>query len=259
MADADDVLLTDLLDTALEAAARAAAVLRAGFGQARTAVSTKSSPTDMVSEMDRAAEDEIVRVLAERRPDDGVLGEEGAARAGTTGIRWVIDPLDGTTNYLYGLPAFAVSIGADRAGDVLIGAVVDPCRDETWTAIRGRGSARNGEPLSLPDSPPSLETSLVATGFSYLREQRSRQAERLTQVLPAVRDIRRFGSAALDLCWVAGGRFNAFYEWGLQPWDRAAGELIAREAGAEIDHLPDGTLIVAGPGLLAPLRALLEG
>src|ERR1700737_2380364 len=121
MADADDVLLTDLLATALTAAAGAAAILRAGFGQARTAVSTKSSPTDMVSEMDRAAEDEIVRVLAERRPDDGVLGEEGTARDGTTGIRWVIDPLAGTTNYLYGLPAFAVSIGADRGGEVLIG------------------------------------------------------------------------------------------------------------------------------------------
>jgi myo-inositol-1(or 4)-monophosphatase len=256
--DPDDSLLDDLLAAGLDAARGAARILQSGFGRTLADDVTKSSPTDMVSEMDRAAEAHIDRALAERRPDDGLLGEEGAARASTSGIRWIVDPLDGTTNYLYGVPAYSVSVAAERAGETLVGVVIDPTRDETWTAVAGRGSACNGRPLRLAADGPALASSLVATGFSYLPERRSGQARVLTGVLPAVRDIRRFGSAALDLSWVGGGRVDAFYEWGLQPWDRAAGVLIASEAGAEVVDLPGGTLIAAAPGLLAPLRALLE-
>jgi myo-inositol-1(or 4)-monophosphatase len=254
----DDALLDDLLATGLDVARGAARILRSGFGHTKADDVTKSSPTDMVSEMDRSAEAHIDRALAERRPDDGLLGEEGASRSGTSGIRWIVDPLDGTTNYLYGVPAYSVSVAAERAGETLIGVVVDPTRDETWTAVAGRGSACNGRPLRLTAGARLLASSLVATGFSYLPERRSGQARVLTAVLPAIRDIRRFGSAALDLSWVGAGRVDGYYEWGLQPWDRAAGVLIATEAGAEIAELPDGTLIAAAPGLLMPLRALLE-
>jgi fructose-1,6-bisphosphatase/inositol monophosphatase family enzyme len=257
MLQADDALLDDLLASALAAAHGAARILQPGFGHTRADAVTKSSPTDMVSAMDRAAEAHIDHTLAERRPDDAVLGEEGTSRAGTSGIRWIIDPLDGTTNYLFGVPAYAVSVAAERADEMLVGVVVDPSRDETWTAVTGRGSTCNGRRLRLTADTRSLADSLVATGFSYLPERRATQARVLTSVLPAVRDIRRFGSAALDLCWVAAGRVDAFYEWGLQPWDRAAGVLIATEAGAEVDDLPGGTLMTAAPGLLAPLRALL--
>jgi myo-inositol-1(or 4)-monophosphatase len=258
VASADDALIDDLLAAAVAAAAGAADILAAGFGRTRADVTTKSSPTDMVSEMDRAAEAHINRLLAERRPGDAVLGEEGTSRVGSSGIRWIVDPLDGTTNYLFGLPAYAVSIAAEQAGEVVVGVVADPSRGETWTAARGRGSACNGQLLRVTAGRTQLATALVATGFSYQADMRARQAAVLTTVLPAVRDIRRFGSAALDLCWVAGGRFDAFYEWGLAPWDRAAGALIAVEAGVEVVDLPGGTIIAAAPGLLAPIRALLE-
>jgi myo-inositol-1(or 4)-monophosphatase len=173
-------------------------------------------------------------------------------------VRWVIDPLDGTTNFLFGVPAYAVSVAAEIDEQAVVGVVVDPSRDETWRAWRGGGATRNGRVLQLPATPPSLETALVATGFSYLPERRAHQARVLSHVLPRVRDIRRFGAAALDLCWVAGGRVSAFYELGLQPWDLAAGVLIATEAGAETATLSDGTTVCAAPGLLEPLVGLLE-
>jgi myo-inositol-1(or 4)-monophosphatase len=222
-------------------------------------VSTKSSPTDMVTEMDRAAEAHVDRVLAERRPDDALLGEEGTVRSGTSGIRWIVDPLDGTTNYLFGLPIYAVSVAAEADGQVVVGVVADPSRDETWTAVAGRGSTCNGRLLRLAGAARPLSSALVATGFSYSRERRAAQAELLATVLPAVRDIRRLGAAALDLCWVASGRYDAFFERGLAPWDRAAGALIAAEAGAGVADLADGTLLAAAPGLLSPLRRLIEG
>ncbi len=240
------------------AAAAAAAVLQSEYGRRRTEVSTKSSSTDMVSEVDRAAERCIVTILAGRRPGDGILAEEGSDRTGSSGVRWVVDPLDGTTNYLFGVPAYAVSVAAEIDGAASVGVVVDPSRNQTWRAVRGRGATLDGHPLQLPAAPPPLAAALVATGFSYLPERRAYQAGVLHHVLPRVRDIRRFGAAALDLCWVAGGRVNAYYELGLQPWDLAAGVLIAQEAGAGVAELPDGTVVVAAPGLLAPLRALLE-
>jgi myo-inositol-1(or 4)-monophosphatase len=252
-------LADELLAVAAAAAAAAAAIIQTELGRARHDVSTKSSPTDLVSEVDRAAEQCVVAVLSECRPDDAILAEEGTSRSGTTGVRWVIDPLDGTTNFLFGIPAYAVSVAAEIDGRAEVGGVVDPSRAETWRASRGRGATLNGRALQLPATPPPLETALVATGFSYLPNRRAHQAQVVSYVLPRVRDIRRFGAAALDLCWVAAGRVSAFYEHGLQPWDLAAGVLIAREAGAETATLDDGTTVVAAPGLLEPLRRLIEG
>jgi myo-inositol-1(or 4)-monophosphatase len=251
-----DELLDELLTVAVAAATAAAAVIRSGAGQAHE-VETKSSATDLVSEVDHGAERAVVDVIAACRPDDAVVAEEGSDQAGTTGVRWVIDPLDGTTNFLFGIPAYAVSVAAEIDGRSVVGVVLDPSRDELWRAVRGRGASLNGRPLRLAPVPPSLATALVATGFSYLPQRREAQARVVSHVLPRVRDIRRFGAAALDLCWVAAGRVSAFYELGLQPWDLAAGVLIATEAGAETANLADGTTLVATPGLLEPLRALL--
>jgi len=251
-------LTDELLAVAGEAAASAAALIAAEAGQRRVHVSTKSSPTDLVSEVDRGAERCVVDLLDARRPHDAILAEEGTSRSGTTGVRWVIDPLDGTTNFLFGVPAYAVSVAAEVDGRAAVGVVVDPSRHETWCAVAGRGATLNGQVLRLPAVAPPPATALVATGFSYLPERRAYQAEVVAYLLPRVRDIRRFGAAALDLCWVATGRVNAFYELGLQPWDLAAGVLIAAEAGAEVETLADGTVLVAAPGLLAPLRALID-
>ena len=251
-------LLDELLAVASAAAAAAAAVIQSDFPDRRDQVLTKSSPTDMVTAVDRAAERCIVTVLSECRPEDGVVAEEGTSTAGTSGITWVVDPLDGTTNYLFGVPAYAVSVAAEMEGTALVGVVVDPSRDETWQAVRGRGASVNGRPLQLDATPPPLSTALIGTGFSYLPARRAYQAGFLPHVLPRVRDIRRFGSAALDLCWVGAGRLNGFYELGLQPWDLAAGLLIAQEAGAEVATMADGTVVVAAPGLLGSLRDLLD-
>jgi myo-inositol-1(or 4)-monophosphatase len=251
-------LVDELLAVASAAAAAAATIIQSELGRARSDVSTKSSPTDLVSEVDRAAERCVVAVLSECRPHDAILAEEGTSLTGTTGVRWVIDPLDGTTNFLFGVPAYAVSVAAEIDGQGEVGVVVDPSRDETWRASRGRGATLNGRALQLPATPPPLAAALVATGFSYLPERRAHQAKVVSHVLPRVRDIRRFGAAALDLCWVAGGRVNAFYELGLQPWDLAAGVLIATEAGARATTMADGTTVVAAPGLLEPLLQLLD-
>jgi fructose-1,6-bisphosphatase/inositol monophosphatase family enzyme len=255
--------LDDLLATALVAASGAADLLVAGFGRPRSDVDTKSSPTDMVTEMDRAAEAHIAQVLGERRPRDAMVSEEGTTRAGDSGVSWIVDPLDGTTNYLFGLPAYSVSIAAEFDGDVIVGVVVDPSRDESWTAVRGEGSFCNRSALRLAGSQygagrADLSTALIATGFSYLADRRAEQAALLVNVLPRVRDIRRFGSAAIDLCWVAAGRFDAYYESGVNRWDVAAGRLIAEEAGAETADLADGTLAVTVPGLLGSLLRVLR-
>ncbi|MHB1535181.1 MAG: inositol monophosphatase family protein [Acidimicrobiales bacterium] len=253
----DDPLIAELAGVALTAAEGAAAILSAQFGRTRTQVDTKSSATDMVSEVDHAAEARVVAVLSERRPDDGLLGEEGGARPSRTGIRWVIDPLDGTTNYLFGIPSFSVSLAAEIDGEAAVGVVIDPCRGETWAAARHRGAWCNGEPCRVASGRSTLETALVATGFGYRAERRAWQATVAARVLPLVRDIRRFGSAALDLCWVAGGRVDAYYEWGLNPWDLAAGTVICREAGATVEILPGRTILAGVPDLMGPLHDLL--
>ena len=211
---------------------------------------TKSSPTDVVTAADKAVERLLVEGIRAARPGDGLLGEEGASDDGTTGVRWVIDPIDGTVNYLYGLLGWGVSIGVEVDGEAVVGVVRVPVRGELWQGVRGGGATLNGRPVRC--SPvTSLEQSLVATGFGYDARRRAAQAAVLPSLLPAVRDIRREGAGALDLCSVAAGRVDAYYEQGLSPWDLCAGGLIAREAGARVEGLhgkPAGhDLVVAAP------------
>jgi myo-inositol-1(or 4)-monophosphatase len=251
----------DLLDELQRVAARvatgAAQVLRQYTPARLREVSTKSSPTDLVSEADRASEAYIVSELRSARPSDSFVGEEGTSYSGTSRVSWVADPLDGTTNFFFDLPAFSVSLAAQYDERPVVGVVVDVSRQETWTAAAGRGASCNGSPCHVASGRSVLATALVATGFSYSPERRAAQAAVLPYLLPAVRDIRRFGSAALDLCWVAGGRYDAYYEAGLNRWDWAAGTVICKEAGGEVTMLPDGTLLATTPELTGPLVKLL--
>lgn len=251
---------TDLIELAVGAARAAGELLLERFGAPQSGLDRKSSRTDLVSDADRDAEALLVGLLQRERPDDGLVAEEGSAAAGTTGIRWIVDPLDGTINYLWGIPHWSVSIAAvDGAGDVAA-VVFDPCRDEMFAASRGGGAWLGQTRLMLT---PSIELSeaLVGTGFAYVAEERARQAETLRRFVPHVRDIRRFGSAALDLAWVAAGRLDAFYETGLSPWDWAGGSALVREAGGTADTIAQANrplgFIAARPGLAEPLRALL--
>ena len=240
----------------------AAALLADGLDRARAEVSTKTTGTDLVTEMDRASEALIVEGLLSARPHDGILGEEGADEPGTSGVRWVVDPLDGTTNYVYGFPGFNVSIAAEHQGAAVVGVVVDVVRGELFSARRGGGAHRDGVAIRTSEV-QDLAAALVGTGFSYEPARRRRQAQVLVEVLPAVRDIRRQGAAALDLCSVACGRLDAYYERGLAPWDLAAGGLIAAEAGAVVTDLHGatparGSVLASGPGVAEPLLALLQ-
>jgi myo-inositol-1(or 4)-monophosphatase len=251
----------ELLDVAQRAAERAGALLVDGLDRVRALVETKSTSTDMVTEMDRAAESLIVDTIREIRRHDAIVGEEGTAETGSTGVEWIVDPLDGTTNYLYGHPGFAVSIAAAVDGEVVAGVVADPLHGDVFTATRGEGARRNGRPIS-PARPSSLADALVATGFSYDPERRRKQAGVLVQLLPKVRDIRRMGAAAVDLCSVACGRVDAFYERGLARWDYAAGALVAAESGAIVGDLDGGAAsseftMAAAPAVFEPLRAEL--
>ena len=251
-----------LLDLAVRAAHAAGALLLDRFGGHQSGLSSKSSRTDLVSDADRAAEDLIVGMIRSERSDDGFLAEEGAVAGGATGVRWLVDPLDGTINYLWGIPHWSVSIAATSDAGDLVGVVHDPNRGETFTAANGAGAHLDGTRLERAAS-NDVSEALVGTGFSYVAEQRSRQAGRLVDWLPRVRDVRRFGSAALDLAWVAGGRLDAFYETGLSPWDWAAGAMLVREAGGAVTQLPaepggaDG-ILAARPGLTDPLLELIR-
>lgn len=235
---------------------------------------TKSSLADVVTAADREAERLVVAALSEARPQDGLLGEEGTSRSGTSGITWVVDPIDGTVNYLYNLPSYAVSIAAtveDRGPGsmadgrrAIAGAVYVPVVGELFAAYEGGGATLNGRGIQV-SKPDSLSISLVATGFGYTVERRTEQADVVRQLIPQVRDIRRMGAASVDLCNLAAGRLDAYYERGLQPWDYGAGALIAREAGAEIlslneDTLPGEPMLIAGhPSVAHDLRqAVLE-
>jgi fructose-1,6-bisphosphatase/inositol monophosphatase family enzyme len=225
-------------------------------------VSTKSTPTDMVTEMDRAAEVLIVKTVLAARPDDSIVGEEGADHEGTSGVQWYVDPIDGTTNYLYGFPGFAVSIAAEVDGEMAVGVVVDPLHREVHQAVRGRGATRNGAPVRVADH-ADMATALVATGFSYDPDRRAGQAAVLETVLPRVRDVRRMGAASVDLCSVGCARVDAYYERGLSPWDLAAGVLVATEAGAVAGDLDGGPpsgafVLVTAPQLFEPLADLLR-
>lgn len=239
-----------------------AAAIRGGGGRgSRGDADTKSSPTDLVTAADRAAEALIIEGILAARPGDGIAGEEGGNRAGTSGVVWHIDPIDGTTNYVYGIPAFAVSIGVEANGELVAGAVFHPSRGCLYHAVQGGGAWRDDERLRCsPLADPA--TALVATGFAYQPDRRRHQAGVLAEVLPRIRDIRRFGSAALDLCAVASGEVDAYWEQGLNHWDLAGGTVIAREAGALVGNLrggpPDaGCLLAAPPALFGPLRDLL--
>ncbi|MFF4580635.1 inositol monophosphatase family protein [Streptomyces sp. NPDC001389] len=255
-------LKAELLEVGLEAARRAGELLRDGRPADLAVAATKTSPIDVVTEMDLAAEKLITGVLAERRPGDGLLGEEGADVPGTSGVRWVVDPLDGTVNYLYGLPSWGVSVAAEYRGETVVGVVAAPMRGETYHAVLGGGAWSGTTRLACRAAAP-LDQALVATGFGYLRSRREHQAEVARRIIPLVRDVRRGGSAALDLCDVAAGRLDGYYERGLNPWDYAAGELIAREAGALTGGRPSapasGELTLAAtPAVFASLQPLLE-
>jgi myo-inositol-1(or 4)-monophosphatase len=251
----------ELLAVARAAAAEAGKLLverrPADLGVAQT----KSSPTDVVTEMDTAAERTIRAAIRRQRPDDGFLGEEGGSEDGASGVRWVIDPIDGTVNYLYGLPAWAVSIGAEVDGVTVAGVVLAPQLGEEYTAVRGGGSFL-GERRLRVNEPEGLAVSLIATGFGYRAERRDVQGRIVGGLLGQVRDIRRGGSAALDLCSVAAGRMDGYYERGTHAWDRAAGELIAEEAGARVEGFhgapaSEAMVLAAGSALFPALHGAL--
>lgn len=241
---------TPLLDLAEHAAREGGRELLARFGGPIEGVERKSSPTDLVSDADRAAEQAVVSAIRAARPRDEVIAEEGDGEDGDSGLRWLVDPLDGTTNYLWGIPQWCVSVAAYDEHGALAAVVHDPMREETFRASRGGGCRLNGSRVRVR-SAPSLSEALVGTGFNYSRAERARQAEALLEVLPEVRDIRRLGAAALDLAWVAAGRLDAYFETGLSPWDWAAGRLLVTEAGGVVRELPDHegspSMVLAGP------------
>ncbi len=259
-----DLDLAALLELGVAVAHEAGALIGAAARLGPEEVTTKTSATDLVTATDRAAEALISERLLAARPDDGLLGEEGASVAGRSGVTWVVDPIDGTTNFAYDYPAFCTSIAAEVDGVAVVGVVHDPVRGQTFAATSGGGARLNGRPVSVRAAGPPLAQSLVATGFGYDADWRAAQGAVLAKVLPAVRDVRRAGSAALDLCTVACGRLDAYYERGLQHWDHAAGALIAAEAGAwvgTLEGLPldvQRTVVAARPDLVEALLELLR-
>ena len=268
-----------LLALAVDLVRRAALLVIQARPGALTMVESKSTPTDPVTEADRAAERLVVAGLAAARPNDLVLGEEGGARpvastdiapllvspvasTGTAGdgpvVRWILDPIDGTVNFLYGLPEYAVSLAAEVEGVIVAGVVRNIATGDEWTAVRGAGAWRDGRRLSGSGA-TDLSRALIGTGFGYDSARRRRQAVVLAELLPEIRDIRRGGSAALDLCHAAEGQLDAFYEQGLNPWDRAAGGLIAEEAGLRVGGLrgapaSSAMTLAAPPGLYPALH-----
>jgi myo-inositol-1(or 4)-monophosphatase len=256
-----------LLDLARDIAERAAGAALEARRKGIEVAATKSSPVDVVTAVDVDTEALIRELILDARPDDGILGEEGATRSGTSGIDWVVDPIDGTVNLLYGVPAWSVSVAVVQGPPdpahwrALAGVVVNPVSGEVYEASAGGGARRNGKPIGV-NQDVALARALVGTGFGYDSDQRRRQAQALVRILPDVRDIRRVGSAALDLCWVASGRLDAFFEEGLNPWDHAAGAIIAREAGAIVggsDGGPESSelLVAAAPSLYEEFAALV--
>ncbi len=261
----DPRLLDELHDIAVAAARQAGELVLEGRRGRIDVAATKSSATDVVTEMDRASERMLVDRILSQRPDDGILGEEGADHIGSSGVRWVLDPIDGTVNYLYGLPEWAVSVAAEIDGITVVGVVEAPALGETYVATQGRGARlhdKHGVHDLRVNDPVTLEQALVATGFGYRVERRVAQARVVEQVVPRVRDIRRGGACSVDLCSVAAGRVDAYYERGPMAWDLAAGGLVATEAGALLEGLHgkvagEDLIIAAGPGLFPSLHDLL--
>lgn len=221
-------------------------------------VDAKSTPTDPVTDVDRASELAIVAGLEALRPDDAIVGEEGTGRDGSSGFRWVIDPLDGTVNYVHGLPCHAVAIGVEWNGTPVVGVVYDTGSGELFTARRGGGARCNGAALQASET-DQLPTALMGTGFPYAPDQRTHHARVITELIGRIADIRRSGSCAIDMCWTAAGRLDAYYETGPMPWDVTAGLVIVAEAGGIAHYDPERRRIMAsGPALWGPLCELVE-
>jgi myo-inositol-1(or 4)-monophosphatase len=249
------------LELAERAARAAGEVLMGYFGRAPEGLASKTSVTDPVSDADREAERTITAVLSRERPDDGLVGEEGANARAANGRTWIVDPLDGTVNFLYGLRTWAVSIALEDADGLAVGVVFNPVDGELFSAVRGEGAALNGHAIQVT-SCSALDRAMVGTGFSYEAPRRAEQAELLVRLLPRIRDVRRAGAAALDLAYVAAGRVDAFYERGLKPWDEAAGILLVREAGGLVEELPGephGIVAAATEELLVDLNRAIRG
>ncbi len=264
----------ELLEVAVDAATMAGVLLaeRVGAG-AESTVSTKSTPTDLVSEADTASELAVRDLLRQRRPEDGFLGEEGGSETGTSGLEWVVDPLDGTVNFLFGIPQWCVSVAVRDQQGTLAGAVFDPNRGELFTATRegparmrstaGRSDLALGSTAAHEvDADEALAGAMVATGLAYDAGVREAQARVLAALIPKVRDIRRFGSAALDLAWTAAGRYDAYFERTVKPWDIAAGALVCERAGLTVLELPEREglpwgVLVARPAIAAALIELV--
>lgn len=247
----------------MRAAREAGALLAERFGGPAKGLGTKTTPTDLVSDADRDAEAAVEGIIRSSRPHDALTGEEGLVATGSTGISWLVDPLDGTVNYLYGIPHWCVSVGASDQSGPLVGVIFDPSKDELFQVTRGGGAFVNGRPLAVT-SCASLAEALIATGFAYDAERRALQAETTMPVASRARDLRRFGSAALDLAYVAAARYDAYFETGVQPWDIAAGALLVAEAGGRVTVVSaigrdERTGIIAScAGVHAELLALLE-
>lgn len=250
MADLDD----ELLDLGLAVAREAGELVRTRREVGVRVAATKSSDTDVVTEADRASEALILERILAARPDDGILGEEGSDRAGSSGVRWLVDPIDGTVNYFLGLPQYAVSLGVEVDGVVRVGVVVNAATGAEFTAVRGRGATADGQPIAVREARP-LERSVISTGYNYEPLIRARQARSVAELVVRVADIRRFGSCALDLCALACGQSDGYVEEGCMPWDHAAGGLIAEEAGAVVEVLRGASgraLVVAAPAPAYP-------
>ena len=261
-----DVLLDELREVAVTAAMEAAVIAHEGRRAGVVVAGTKTSATDVVTEMDRRVEALLVDRILTARPDDGMLGEEGASHLGSSGVRWVLDPIDGTVNYLYGIANWAVSVAAEIDGVGVVGVVAAPAMGETYVAVRGRGATRHDQwgvhELHVND-PVELGQALISTGYGYTQERRMAQAGVTTALLPQVADLRRLGSCSLDLCFVAQGRVDAYFERGVHLWDYAAAGLVVTEAGGVFAGLnglgPSEDLVIgAGPHLFAQLHDALR-
>ena len=252
---------SELRELAVRAARETGALLQHHNVRGLRGLDTKSTATDMVSDADREAEELLVQILTAARPHDALLGEEGAGRGGTSGLRWVVGPLDGTTNFVFGYPQWAVSVAVEDEHGPLAGAIYDPSRDELFAAARGRGTTLNGDRVHVRGT-HDLSQALIATGFGYDAERRALQAARVADVIPRIRDIRRGGAAAIDLAWVACGRLDGYWESGLNAWDWSAGSLLVTEAGGFWSCQPGplgvGQAVAACPGVYDALFELLQ-
>jgi myo-inositol-1(or 4)-monophosphatase len=256
-----DLTASAALALATEAAREAGALLLELRRSPATGIRSKSSATDLVSDADDRAERAIVTRIRKQRPDDALVAEEGSNAGGSSGVSWFVDPLDGTINYLYGIPHWCVSICCADGRGPLAGVVFDPIRDELFGAARGGGAHLGTVRLSVSDK-PDLASALIATGFGYDAAQRVTQGRIIARVLGDVRDVRRFGSAALDLSWVAAGRWDGYFESVEKPWDWMAGAMLVREAGGQVAELAPADpafphIVASGPAIHGDLVALL--